>query len=133
MARVTAFCAFLILAAVGLGIWLVLNGAEARETAARAAAITGGNPEAGRRLIAARGCGYCHIIPRVARADGLVGPSLERFASRVYIAGVLPNTAPNLLRWLRNPPAVDPMTAMPDVGLRGEETLHVAAYLYTLR
>ena len=38
-----------------------------------------------------------------------------------------------LTAWLRDPPAIDPSTAMPDLGLSEAEALHMAAYLYTLR
>ncbi len=97
-----------------------------------AAALTGGDPLRGRTLVAERGCGGCHTIPGVPRATGLVGPSLERVASRVYIGGVLANSPGNMIRWLRNPPAVDPFTAMPNLGLDPAEVRDIAAYLYTL-
>jgi cytochrome c1 len=38
-----------------------------------------------------------------------------------------------LTMWVRDPTAIDPMTAMPVVGLAEAEARHVAAYLYTLR
>jgi cytochrome c1 len=38
-----------------------------------------------------------------------------------------------LSAWLRDPPAIDPATAMPNLGLSEAEALDVAAYLYTLR
>src|SRR5262245_26038287 len=49
------------------------------------------------------GCGSCHTIPGIQGAHALVGPSLAQVASRMYIAGVLPNTPTNILRWLQNP------------------------------
>ena len=39
------------------------------------------------------------------------------FSRRTMIAGELPNSPDNLVRWLRNPKAVEPGTAMPDLGL----------------
>lgn len=79
------------------------------------------------------GCGSCHRIPGVARAEGRVGPPLDGLADRIYLAGELTNTPDNLIRWLRSPQEVSPGTAMPDVGLTEEEARHIAAYLLTLR
>ncbi|GGG23948.1 hypothetical protein GCM10010964_10150 [Caldovatus sediminis] len=78
------------------------------------------------------GCGACHRIPGVRNARAMVGPPLDAFAQRGYVAGVLPNRPANLLAWLRNPPAINPMTAMPDLGLTEAEARDIAAYLYTL-
>lgn len=91
-----------------------------------------GDPENGAELISIHGCGSCHVIPGITGADGLAGPSLENIALRGYLAGVLPNTHDNRVRWLLNPPAVDPRTAMPDLGLTPPEATDIAAYLDTL-
>jgi cytochrome c2 len=101
--------------------------------AASANQITGGDAERGRELIRSYGCGTCHSIPGVTGAAGLVGPPLAGIASRSYIAGVLPNAPDNMLRWLKDPRAVDSLTAMPNVGLTASDARHIAAYLYTLR
>ena len=66
-------------------------------------------------------------------AAGVIGPPLDHFASRSFIAGRLPNTPPNLVTWIRAPQSVDPRTAMPAVGLGDHESRNVAAYLYTLK
>jgi cytochrome c2 len=95
--------------------------------------VIGGDPEVGQALIASYGCTACHAIPGVAAFVGTVGPSLAGFSRRAYIAGRLPNRPMMLTAWLRDPPAIDPATAMPDLGLSETEALHVAAYLYTLR
>jgi cytochrome c1 len=55
------------------------------------------------------------------------------FSERTMIAGELPNTPENLVRWVENPRAVEPNTAMPDLGLTQDQAYDVAAYLYTLR
>ena len=39
----------------------------------------------------------------------------------------------HMLRWLQNPPAVDPLTAMPNLGITEAEARDIAGYLYTLR
>ena len=50
-----------------------------------------------------------------------------------YIGGVLPNRPMMLTAWLRDPPAIDPATAMPALGLSEAEARDMAAYLYRLR
>jgi cytochrome c2 len=91
--------------------------------------------DAGRGKVAIRryGCGSCHTIPGITGANALVGPPLAQIASRVYIAGVLPNEPDNLIRWIENPPAVDPKTVMPYMGVTPRDARDIAAYLYTLR
>jgi cytochrome c len=103
--------------------------ADARE----AAALTGGDPARGRDLMRKYGCQTCHVIPGVDGADGIVGPALAGIASRSYIGGVLANAPDNMIRWIENPRAVDPLTAMPNVGVTHSDARHMAAYLYTLR
>jgi cytochrome c len=93
----------------------------------------GGSAQRGQAVIAAYHCGACHAIPGVRGAEGVVAAPLTRFALRSYIGGELPNTPENLVRWIENPRAVEPHTAMPAVGLSASEARDVAAYLYTLR
>lgn len=95
--------------------------------------VPGGDPAAGKQLIGSYGCGSCHMIPGVSGADGMVGPSLERFARRVYIAGEVPNNADFLVRWIEVPQAIEPGTAMPNLGVTEGQARNIAAYLYTLR
>lgn len=94
---------------------------------------TGGDPAHGKQIISSYGCGACHMIPGVQNARGLVGPPLMYFSQRTMIAGELPNTPENLVRWLRNPQSVEPKTAMPNMGLSESQAWDVTAYLYTLR
>jgi cytochrome c1 len=94
---------------------------------------TGGNPHHGKQVIEDKGCGSCHTIPGIYTARGLVGPPLMLFSRRTMIAGELPNSPDNLVRWIKDPKAVEPGTAMPDLGLTDDEARDVAAYLYTLR
>jgi cytochrome c1 len=95
--------------------------------------VIGGEPATGRRIIAAYECGVCHTIPGIQGAHGIVGPPLTAFASRQFIAGVVPNEPTLLVRWVQDAPSIAPHTAMPDLGLSDDEARHVAAYLYTLR
>jgi hypothetical protein len=80
----------------------------------------------------AHGCGACHVIPGVEGAVAWVGPPLMEWARRGYLAGHLPNTPENLVAWLRDPQAIAPGTAMPDLGLSEREARDAAAHLFTL-
>lgn len=95
--------------------------------------VSGGDAVRGQRLMAHYQCTACHAVPGVPGAVGNVGPPLDQFGRRSYIAGSIPNTAPNLVRWLDNPPAMKPGTAMPDLGVSPGEARHMAAYLFTLQ
>jgi len=55
------------------------------------------------------------------------------FAERTMVAGEIPNTPENLVKWVQNPPSIEPNTAMPDLGLSESQAQDIAAYLYTLR
>jgi cytochrome c1 len=94
---------------------------------------TGGSAEHGRTVIESRNCGACHTIPGVRAARGLVASPLSWYSRRTFIAGEVPNTPDNLVRWVREPQAIEPRTAMPAQGLSEQEARDVAAYLYTLR
>jgi cytochrome c len=96
-------------------------------------AYTGGNIRAGKALLQAYGCGSCHVIPGVPGARGLVGPPLLFWSRRTYIAGELPNTPDNLVKWIEAPPSVEPGTAMPTLGVSDQQARDMAAYLYTIR
>jgi cytochrome c1 len=52
---------------------------------------------------------------------------------QTYIAGQLPNTPDNLVKWIEDPPAIEPKTAMPKLGLSEAQARDIASYLYTLR
>jgi cytochrome c len=94
--------------------------------------VPGGDAERGRLLIAAYGCGSCHIVPGISGADGVVGPPLTDWAARQWIVGNLWNEPVNLIAWLQDPQAIEPGTGMPTQGVTAEEAAHMAAYLYTL-
>ena len=112
---------------------LALLGACEREEVPAQLRVFDGSPEFGQALIAEYGCTACHAIPGIGAFTGTVGPALDGFGARAYIAGRLPNRPMMLVAWLRDPPAIDPETAMPALGLTEAEARDVAAYLYTLR
>ena len=101
-----------------------------READAVARALTGGNPANASTLATRYGCGGCHTIPGLPGAVGLVGPPLEGLRSRVFIAGVLPNTADNLINWIVQPRRWSPRSAMPETGIDADGARDIAAYLY---
>ena len=121
-------CSFL----AGLSL-LLLASCTGGRTVPTYRVATGGNARQGKKVIQAYGCGACHVIPGVHAANGLVGPPLYFFSRRTMIAGELPNTPENLVRWIQNPPSVEAGTAMPDLGLSDQQARDAAAYLYTLR
>ncbi|WP_343738177.1 c-type cytochrome [Achromobacter sp.] len=91
-----------------------------------------GDARAGRDALQQYLCATCHAIPGVPGAWNYVGPALDQMGERPYIAGVMPNTPANMERWLRNPPAVKPGTAMPDLGVSEQDARDIAAFLRTL-
>lgn len=122
-----------IAAAAAVSLLLLLAGCRGGRYTHSVEIVPGGNARIGAHLIESYHCGACHTIPGIRDADGLVGPPLMFFARRTYIGGELPNTPPNLIRWIRDPAAVEPGTAMPMLGLTTQQARDVAAYLYTLR
>ncbi len=100
-----------------------------REEAQR---TVGGDPERGRLAIDNYACTACHTIPGIIGTEVNVGPPLRGVGKRRYIAGVLPNTPENMLRWIQDPQGIDPLTAMPDLDVKKDDARDIAAYLYTL-
>ena len=99
-------------------------------------ALLGCEPEpetvAARELLRQYGCPACHVIPGPTGPEGATGPPLVAMAEQVYVAGVLPNTPEALARFIADPQAVDPLSAMPDLGVTPDEAAAIAAYLYGL-
>jgi len=117
---------------LGLLLALVVAACDAVENGSHLVVVPGGNPERGADLIATYGCGNCHTIPGIHDARGLIGPPLTAWSRRSFIAGELANTPDNLVRWIENQQAVEPGTAMPNLGIPAPSARDVAAYLYTI-
>ena len=98
---------------------------------AHAAATTGGDPHRGQQMFVKYGCGSCHGVKHVPKATGMVGPPLDGIAIRAVLAGKLANNPPNMQRWIRDPQAVTPGTAMPDLGVGERDARDITAFLYT--
>jgi cytochrome c2 len=87
-------------------------------------------PERGPALLREYGCSACHTLPEFSQTTKAIGPSLERVNDRMYIAGTLSNTPPNLISWIQDPQKIRPQTAMPNLGVGLEDARDIAAYLY---
>ncbi len=91
------------------------------------------DPEAGRVAMELYACRTCHVIPGiVGKPELLVGPPLDEAGARRYIAGVLPNIPTNMTRWIMAPHSIDPLSAMPDLGVPEPLAKDMAAYIYSL-
>ena len=88
-----------------------------------------GDPERGRVALAQHACRACHIIPGVTGSEVYVGRTLDDLGDRQYIGGNLPNNQANLVRWIRDPKAIDPQTAMPTLGVSERDALDMSAWL----
>ncbi len=75
-------------------------------------------------------CHACHRIEGVVGPDTSVGPALADWRSRRYIAGTLPNTPENLVRWIVDPAGVSPETLMPDLGVPEAHAREMAEFLF---
>lgn len=99
----------------------------------RFTAVPGADAARGRLLAERYQCGRCHVVPGVPAAAGRIGPTLEHFGLRSYIAGQVPSGPDTLPRWIEHPQALVPGTAMPDLGVTRADARDIAAYLLGLR
>ncbi len=90
------------------------------------------DPKRGATALLQYACTSCHKIPGIVGADAHVGPPLAGIASRKYLAGRLPNTPENLIRWIRDPQSVNPATLMPRLDVTEAHARDIVAFLATL-
>ena len=102
---------------------------EREQALAQPAAATRGDPVRGKRVLPQYACHSCHLVPGITGSEAYVGRPLDGLARRSLIAGTLPNTQDNLVRWIRSPQAIDPRTAMPAMGVSERDALDISAYL----
>ena len=136
VARLTAAIGVLAVCGVlagAAGTFAAVEQARKEERRQKASELTGGHAELAEPHILRYGCAACHVIPGIRARNGLVGPPLADIGRRIYIAGVLTNTPENMVRWLLNPPALKPGTAMPSTGLSEAEAQRLTAFLETLQ
>ena len=92
-----------------------------------------GDPQRGKLALSQYACQACHIIPGVTGSEVYVGRPLDDLGRRRFIAGTLPNDQANLVRWIRDPQAIDPQTAMPAMGVKEQDAIDMSAYLLSLK
>lgn len=97
-----------------------------------AALVQQGEPEAGREVMRDVGCMACHRVPGSSGPDAFVGPPLDAWSRRSFIAGTLPNNETNLERWILDPQAIRPGTAMPTIELTQSQIDDIVAFLFSL-
>ena len=87
----------------------------------------------GRDVFASVSCISCHTV-RGTSANGVFGPDLTHLMSRTTLAaGVAPNTAETLRRWVEEPASLKPGALMPAMRLSRRDLDQLVAYLLTLR
>lgn len=107
--------------------------AEASSARSGTAPETLPNADRGRLAMYGYACIACHRIPGLVGPQADVGPPLAGIGARRYIAGVLTNNEDNMVRWIRHPTQVDPLTAMPDLEVTEQDARDMAAYLEALK
>src|SRR5690349_9260391 len=83
--------------------------------------VHAGDADRGETVLAGLECGACHVIPGIPGARGQTGPSLAAYSRRSYVAGKFPNEPETLVRFIRDPPTLAPMTAMPAVEMSDQD------------
>lgn len=90
------------------------------------------DPERGRAALRQYLCLTCHVVPGTVGSEVAVGPPLDDVARRAFLSGTLPNSRENLVRWLRDPHAIDPDSAMPSLGVSERDARDIGAYLESI-
>ncbi|MFI5229362.1 MAG: cytochrome c oxidase subunit II [Gemmatimonadales bacterium] len=82
------------------------------------ALLASGNAAAGEKLVTNGICIACHTVHGEKNMAGIVGPNLTHLAIRTTIAaGLYPNDAQHLARWVKDAPAMKQGVIMPALGL----------------
>lgn len=93
--------------------------------------VLAGDPawDSGRQVFTASGCGGCHTI-RGTPARGVAGPDLTHIAGRrTLAAGTIPNERAHMADWIRDPQAIKPGNAMPQIPIPEEQLPVLVDYL----
>lgn len=77
-----------------------------------------------------KSCIGCHAI---GSEGGRLGPNLTDLASRERLAGILPNNAEELHKWLKDPQAMKPGNKMPNLNLPDDQINALVEYLGELK
>ena len=108
-----------------------------------------GDPARGQQIYSRSACIGCHLIAGNPMSVGVIGPNLTHIGSRLTIAaGLFPNDAPHLARWIKNSREMKPGVIMPTLGkgeydpilktvvttgLTDQEIADIVAYLHALK
>ena len=98
--------------------------------------VGAGGEEVGRRVAEALDYRLVdeEILQQAAESSGVIGPDLTHFASRKRFAGSLMESTPdNIAKWIENPDHMKPGALMPNLGMTGEQSKAIAAYLLSLK
>ncbi len=86
----------------------------------------------GKEIFTQSACVGCHTIKGIAA--GQIGPDLTHFGSRATLAAnLMASTPENVARWIENPDHMKPGARMPNLGMTGEQSKALAAYLASLK
>ena len=91
-----------------------------------------GDPVRGKIAVTQYACQSCHMIPGVPGSKVYVGRPLDDLARRKILVGALENRPENLVGWIRDPQAIDPQSAMPNMGVSERDARDISAYLLSL-
>ena len=94
--------------------------------------VEGGSAQLGAELIVSYACVSCHNVPGIRSEPAWIGPPLDHWGQRSWIAGALNNNQENLVRWITDPQSVEEGTAMPDLDVSEQDARNIAAYLLSL-
>lgn len=86
----------------------------------------------GKQLFSSSACVGCHTIAGVSA--GRIGPDLTHFGSRkTFAGGIMAVTPGALAKWVETPEHMKPGALMPNLGMKGEQSKALAAYLLSLK
>jgi cytochrome c oxidase subunit 2 len=104
------------------------------EAKIRAERFRGPEAARGRELFRSLACAGCHTVRGLTGGKFPGAPDLTNVASQTSIVGGLlsPVNEENLRRWISNPPAVKPGTAMPNLGLSEQQVTDLVNFLLVL-
>jgi cytochrome c oxidase subunit 2 len=86
----------------------------------------------GKQIFTSSACVGCHTINGIS--GGVMGPNLTHFGSRTkFGAGIFDVTPEMVAKWVERPGELKPGVLMPDLGIRGEQSKALAAYLLSLK
>lgn len=102
------------------------------ETAFVSASERNNEPLSGQVALQQYNCNSCHVIQGIASAIYHVGPPLNNMVNRRFIAGTLPTTRENLVKWIMNPPHFKPQSLMPNLQVKRQHAEAMVDYLYEI-